>query len=152
MKKIIHAIYLALIISLSLISFYQLLKNKELEASKSDVRHALILSAGRLATSISNQPDKKIADDLRLGLLPLGLTLISEDIDFKSLDAEAFEGMCVLIKNADKIFPTDVETPAEKIVYPVINKKLELMEVKATNEATSRRLLRVARADNCLLR
>jgi hypothetical protein len=143
----IYNIILILICILLLVStFYFFNQNKALKlVQKSNAMTAVSL-AGNLANiyNLTEPPNQILSQTSRQEVNTIFSTLmlifITNETHIEDFNAIAFESLCSLIFNADKLFPVSTSTNAENQIHSLLNFKLHQIENNVKIESKSRSL------------
>lgn len=87
--------------------------------------------------------------DLRVSLAQISLSLLGDDLDLERLTADGFQGVCVLVNNADEIFPVSMDEAPGGEVFPLLRRRLKDYS-DAVDIESKRRLKRLAGGGGCV--
>jgi hypothetical protein len=136
------------LVFLGLIAFtvYERNRNQRLTTLNEESVAAITYSLGRLTVALAllgtNSPlmTQKVVDELNSAIVPLSLVVISGNVDVASLKAESFAGLCLLIANADRLFPLNPGDPIVQQVNRLLNSQFHRLEATVKIESTARSL------------
>jgi multisubunit Na+/H+ antiporter MnhG subunit len=138
-------------------SIFLLLRYQKLERIHDVTYATTIASIGKLAGIIialdgtEFDAKKQITYDTKLVITQLTLLLISSKVNVEKLDANAFNGLCTLVVNADRIFPLTQDNSIESQVNLLLNSKLHEIEESIRTESNLRSL-RIGDQKGCILK
>lgn len=137
---------LFLFVGMAAMIVYQYRLNRQLVLFQAEYISTAASSVGHLIDLLENlkqdqsESGRKAMFDIQGALTPLGLVLVTAPLEMESLDADAFAGLCKLVKYADTLFPLREGNQIEKLANGLLISRLRSIEGNVKNESIMRSL------------